>query len=106
MSEVPMATHQEQQNPAIPEELPLLPLLDHVVFPQTMIPLAVGQPPSVKLIDDVMVGDRMAGLVALRHPTERPAQPRPEDFYTVGTVAAVHKLVKMPDGTLRVAVQG
>ncbi len=100
------ATGQEQNAPQIPEELSVLPLRDHVVYPMTMMPLAVGQPPSIQLIDDALVSGRMIALVALRDPNERPDQVKPEDFYTIGTAANVHKLVKMPDGTLRVAVQG
>ncbi len=102
----------EQQPPVVPEqqelpeELSILPLLNHIVYPMTLIPLAVGQEASIKLIDDALVGGLMIGMVALRNPTERPEQTTPEDFYTVGTAANVHRLVKLPDGTLRVAVQG
>ena len=102
----------EQQPPVVPEqqelpeELSILPLLNHVVYPMTLVPLAVGQEASIKLIDDALVGGQMIGMVALRNPTERPEQASPEDFYTVGTAANVHRLVKLPDSTLRVAVQG
>src|SRR3954454_102315 len=100
--------HQTQplNNPQIPDELAILPLLGQVVYPMTMIPLAVGQPESIKLIDEAVVGGRMIVLVALRNADERPEHITPEDFFHVGTAANVHKLVKMPDGTLRVAVQG
>ena len=90
----------------LPEALAILPLLGTVVYPMTMMPLAVGQAQSIRLIDDALVAGQMIGMVALRHPTERPDEIKPEDFYTIGTAANVHKLVKMPDGTLRVAVQG
>ncbi len=90
----------------LPDELALLPLFGTVVFPMTMIPLAVGQESSIKLIDDALVGARMVALVALRNADERPDPIKPEDFYSIGVVANVHRLVKLPDGTLRVAVQG
>ncbi|MDQ5852076.1 MAG: endopeptidase La, partial [Chloroflexota bacterium] len=104
------APNQVQEPPPgaaqIPDELSILPLLGTVVYPLTMIPLAVGQESSIKLIDDALVAGRMIALVTLRNPTERPDPITPEDLYTIGTAANVHKLVKMPDGTLRVAVQG
>ena len=90
----------------LPDELAVLPLFGTVVFPMTMIPLAVGQESSIKLIDDAVVGGRMVALVALRNAEERPDPVKPEDLYSIGTVASVHRLVKLPDGTLRVAVQG
>lgn len=98
-------TYDEQTEIQIPDELPILPLLGTVVFPLMMMPLTVGQESSIRLIDDALVGQRMVVLVALRNPTERPEQITPDDFYHIGVAANVHKLVKMPDGTLRVAIQ-
>ncbi len=92
--------------PDIPEELALLPIFNNIVYPMTIIPLAIGQEQSIKLIDDALMGGRMIGLVSLRNTDARPEHVRPEDFYTVGCAASVHRLLKMPDGTLRVAVQG
>src|SRR5688500_12471792 len=84
--------------------LPVLPLKETVVFPESMTPLAVGQERSVKLIDDVVSGERMLALFTVRNPEADP--PLWEDVYGVGTVAVVHKMIKVPDGTLRILVQG
>jgi ATP-dependent Lon protease len=84
--------------------LPLLPLKATVVFPDSMTPLAIGQERSIKLIDDVVAADRELALVAVRHPDVE--EPGWDDLYEIGTAAVVHKLVRVPDGTLRVLVQG
>lgn len=89
----------------IPEELPILPLRGVVVYPQTAVPLTIGQPRSLKLVDDVMAGeDRLIGLVASKDPESD--APQPDDLYPVGTVAIVHRLFRAPDGTIRLLVQG
>jgi len=89
----------------IPAELPILPLRGVVVYPQTAVPLTIGQPRSIRLVDDVMAGeDRLIGLVASKDP-ELDA-PGPGDLYPVGTVAIVHRLFRAPDGTIRLLVQG
>ena len=89
----------------IPTELPILPLRGVVVYPQTAVPLTIGQPRSIRLVDDVMTGeDRLIGLVASKDPDLD--APGPEDLYPVGTVAIVHRLFRAPDGTIRLLVQG
>lgn len=89
----------------IPAELPILPLRGVVVYPQTAVPLTIGQPRSIRLVDDVMAGeDRLIGLVASKDPELD--KPGPEDLYSVGTVAIVHRLFRAPDGTIRLLVQG
>jgi len=90
--------------PDIPDELPILPLRGLVVYPQTAVPLTIGQPRSVRLVDDVVSGERLIGLVASRDPELE--APGPKDLYTVGTVAAIHRLFRAPDGTIRLLVQG
>jgi ATP-dependent Lon protease len=86
------------------QQLPVLPLKETVVFPESMTPLAVGQDRSVKLIDDVVSGERLLALFTVRDPEiETPGW---DDIYDVGTVAVVHKMIKVPDGTLRILVQG
>lgn len=90
--------------PDVPAELPILPLRGLVVYPQTAIPLTVGQPRSIKLVDDVVAGDRLIGLVTAKDPEME--TPGPEDVYTVGTLASVHRLFRAPDGTIRLLVQG
>jgi ATP-dependent Lon protease len=87
-----------------PEVLPILPLRGVVVYPQTAVPLTVGQPRSVKLVDEVVGGDKLVGLVAAVNPELE--SPGPNDLYRVGTVAIVHRLLRAPDGTLRLLVQG
>ena len=84
--------------------LPVLPLKETVVFPESMTPLAVGQERSVKLIDDVVSGERMLALFTVKREEADP--PGWDDLYRVGTVAVVHKMIKVPDGTLRILVQG
>jgi ATP-dependent Lon protease len=88
----------------IPKELPILPLRGVVVYPHTGVPLTIGQPRSIKLVDDVVSGDRLVGLVASRDPELE--TPGPDDLYQVGTVASVHRLFRAPDGTIRLLVQG
>ena len=95
---------EEEQGTEIPAELPILPLRGMVVYPQTAIPLTVGQPRSMKLVDDVVSGDRLIGLVTARNPELE--TPGPEDIYEVGTLAAIHRLFRAPDGTIRLLVQG
>ncbi len=87
-----------------PEQIPILPLRGLVVYPQTTIPLTVGQPRSVKLVDEAVAGDRLIGLVASRDPELE--TPGPDDIYTYGTVAQIHRLFRAPDGTIRLLVQG
>jgi len=84
--------------------LPVLPLKETVVFPESMTPLAVGQERSVRLIDDVVSGERMLALFTVEDEEADP--PGWSDLYRVGTVAVVHKMIKVPDGTLRILVQG
>jgi ATP-dependent Lon protease len=89
----------------LPQVLPILPLRGLVVFPNTAVPLTIGQPRSIRLVDDVMEADeRVIGLVASRNPQLE--APEPDDLYSVGTVAVVHRMFRAPDGTIRLVVQG
>ena len=88
----------------LPAQLPILALKDTVVFPQSMTPLAIGQERSIRLIDDVVAGDRLLALVTARDSSIE--APGFDDIYTVGTIAVVHKMLKIPDGTLRILVGG
>lgn len=90
--------------PDIPDELPILPLRGVVVYPLTGVPLTIGQPRSIKLVDDVVGGNRLVGLVSSKDPELE--TPGPDDLYRVGTVATVHRLFRAPDGTIRLLVQG
>jgi ATP-dependent Lon protease len=87
----------------LPAALPVLPLRDAVTFPETLIPLAVGQERSVALINDVLGGDRTIAMVASRNPEEE--SPAPEDLYEFGVAGVVARMLKVPDGTLRILVQ-
>jgi len=88
-----------------PEIIPILPLRGVVVYPQTAVPLTIGQPRSIKLVDDVSVTtEKFIGLVAARNPEIE--EPGPADLYTVGTIATVHRLFRAPDNTIRLLVQG
>ncbi|HEY9088535.1 MAG TPA: endopeptidase La [Anaerolineaceae bacterium] len=92
------------QNLDLPEQLPILPLRGLVVYPQTVVPLTVGQPRSIRLIDDAVSDQRMIGLVTSKDPELE--APGPEHLYSVGTVATIHRLFRAPDGTIRLLVQG
>jgi ATP-dependent Lon protease len=87
-----------------PDLLPILPLRGVVVYPNTAVPLTVGQLRSIKLVDDVVAGDKLVGLIAATNPELE--TPGPADLYRVGTIATVHRLLRAPDGTVRLLVQG
>src|SRR5574338_1297225 len=93
-----------EEAPKYPDVLPILPLRGIVVYPDTAVPLTVGQPRSIKLVDDVVGGDKLVGLVAAINPELE--TPGPKDLYRVGTIATVHRLLRAPDGTIRLLVQG
>jgi ATP-dependent Lon protease len=88
----------------LPEALPVLPLRDTVPFPDTLTPLAVGQERSVQLVNDVLGANRMLVMVASRDPENE--APGPDDLYDVGVVGVVARMIKVPDGSLRILVQG
>jgi ATP-dependent Lon protease len=88
----------------LPQALPVLPLKETVTFPDTLTPLAVGQERSIKLVDDVLAGNRMLVMVASREPELE--QPGPEQLYDVGVAGVVARMLKVPDGTIRILVQG
>src|SRR5438128_9784555 len=89
---------------AIPSELPILPLRDTVLFPNSFMPLAVARESSVRLIDDAIANGKLIAVFTQRDASiEEPAQ---DDLYTVGTATHIHKMFKLPDGSLRLIVQG
>ncbi len=88
----------------IPEELPILPLRNTVAFPYIVMPLAVGIPRSVRLIEDVDRGNRVVGLVAMKDPSVE--VPATSQVYQVGTAAIIHRVMRSDDGTLTVFIQG
>ena len=87
----------------LPSALPVLPLRETVPFPDTLTPLAIGQERSVQLVNDVLAGNRMLVMVASRKPELE--EPAPADLYEVGVVGVVARMLKVPDGTLRLLVQ-
>ena len=89
---------------SLPDILPILGLSDIVIFPGAVVPLLVETGPSLKLIDDIVAGDRLFGAVLQRKADV--AEPTPEDLYPVGCVSRLSKMVKFPDGTARVLVEG
>src|SRR5512139_3816669 len=92
------------QQVAIPSELPILPLRDTVLFPNSFMPLAVARESSVRLIDDAIGGGKLIGVFTQRDAAvEEPGQ---GDLYPIGTATHIHKMFKLPDGTLRLIVQG
>ena len=94
----------KDEAPKYPDVLPILPLRGVVVYPQTAVPLTVGQPRSIRLVDDVVGADKLVGLVAAVDPELE--SPGPNDLYKVGVIATVHRLLRAPDGTIRLLVQG
>src|SRR3990172_1337236 len=102
------ASREDQEVPReaeiVPEELPILPLRGAVVYPHTSVPLTIGQARSIKLVEHVAAGDRLIGLVASRDPELE--LPGPAEIYEYGTVAAIQRLFRVPDGTIRLIAQG
>ena len=88
----------------IPSELPILPLRNTVAFPFSMMPLSVGIPRSVNLVNDALKGDRLIGLVGMKYPEIE--EPLPGQTYEVGTIAKVEHVTRSADNSLQVIVQG
>ena len=89
---------------AIPPELPILPLRDTVLFPNSFMPLAVARESSVRLIDDAIANGKLIAVFTQKDAAiEEPVQ---ADLFGVGTATHIHKMFKLPDGSLRLIVQG
>src|SRR5213595_2876625 len=89
---------------AIPSELPMRPLRDTVLFPNSFMPLAVARESSVRLIDDAIANGKLIAVFTQRDASvEEPTQ---DDLHPVGTATHIHKMFKLPDGSLRLIVQG
>ena len=86
------------------QTLPVLPLRDIVVFPQMIVPLFVGRDKSVNALEAAMLGDKTVFLLSQKNPGDE--DPGADDLYDVGTVATVLQLLKLPDGTVKVLVEG
>ena len=88
----------------LPPQVGVLPLRDTVTFPDMLVPLNIGQPRSVELINEALRGDRVIGMVASRNAEIE--TPSPEDLHAVGVLGTVARMIRVPDGTLRVLIQG
>jgi ATP-dependent Lon protease len=98
-------TKNEQETPQIPNELPILPVRGVVVYPLTVIPLSVSQERDIRLVDEAVTsGNRLIGISVVKDTQVENAGPG--DLYTTGTFAVIHRLLRAPDGTVRLIVQG
>ncbi|MGC2424004.1 MAG: endopeptidase La [Nitrospirota bacterium] len=104
MAELNEQPQEEQQQVEIPDRLPLLPIRDIVIFPYMILPLFVGRDMSIKAIDDALSGNRLILLVAQKDLNTE--NPDPKDLYPVGTVGMIMRMLKLPDGRVKVLVQG
>src|SRR5689334_4715314 len=94
----------EELPPDLPDRLPVLPLRDTVTYPDTLTPLSVGQERSIQLVNDALVGNRMLVMLGSKDPDLE--TPDPDDLHTVGVAGVVARMLKVPDGSLRILVQG
>lgn len=94
----------ENKEHSLPIMLPVLPLRDVVVYPHMVIPLFVGREKSIKALEAAMIADKQILLVAQKHASED--DPKPEELYTMGTVSSILQLLKLPDGTVKVLMEG
>ena len=101
-----MSTEDEEalENEALPELVPLLPLRNTVLFPGVVIPITAGRDKSIQLIKDANKADKIIGVVAQRNENEE--NPCAKDIYTLGTVAQILRVLKMPDGNTTIIIQG
>src|SRR5579859_1804626 len=88
----------------LPAVVPILPLKDTVIYPLTAAPLAVGQERSLRLVEHVVAGNRLVALVAVKEPNVDRGEP--ENSFTVGTLAQISQVLRIPDGTVRLLVKG
>src|SRR5882672_2226130 len=88
----------------VPTQMPLLPLRDVVVFPHMVIPLFVGRPKSIKALETAMEAGKSIVLVAQKSAAKD--DPGPDDLYRIGSIANILQMLKLPDGTVKVLVEG
>ena len=95
----------ESTDPAweMPEVVPILPLKDTVIYPMTAAPLAVGQDRSLRLVEHVVAGNRLVALVAVKVPNVERGEP--ENSFTIGTLAQITQVLRIPDGTVRLLLK-
>jgi len=102
--EIPDVEEAAGRTEPLPDALPILPLRETVTYPDTLTPLAVGQERSIKLVNDVLSGNRLLAMVGSKDPEND--TPAPDDLYDVGVAGTVARMMRVPDGTLRILVQG
>ncbi|HEY6771790.1 MAG TPA: endopeptidase La [Solirubrobacterales bacterium] len=102
--EIPDVDEAARRAEPLPDSLPILPLRETVTYPDTLTPLAVGQERSINLVNDVLSGSRMLAMVASKDPELD--TPGPDDLFGVGVAGTVARMMRVPDGTLRILVQG
>ena len=88
----------------VPEKLPILPLRNNVLFPGVVIPITLGRDKSIKLIQDAYKGNKIIGVVSQKDSNIE--EPQYQDLYQTGTVAQIMKMLKMPDGSSTIIIQG
>jgi ATP-dependent Lon protease len=104
---IPLITSEDEEqmnNEETPLELPILPIRNTVLFPGVVLPITVGRDKSIKLVQDAYAGDRIVGVVSQQDQTVE--EPNFEDLHKIGTVAKIVRLLKMPDGSTTVIIQG
>ncbi|MCZ6714550.1 MAG: endopeptidase La [Deltaproteobacteria bacterium] len=102
--ERPVANDSPSCTFSIPRSLPLLPIRDAVVFPSMILPLFVGRDVSIHAVEAAVEGDRLLALVTQKD--SEVEEPTPEDLYSIGTVGMILRLMRLPDGRIKVLVQG
>ncbi|MFQ5569237.1 MAG: endopeptidase La [Rhodothermales bacterium] len=98
------ADEQEMSTSSVPDTLPILALRNTVLFPGVVLPITIGRDASLKLVKDASNADKLIGVVSQR--SSEIEDPTPEDLYETGTVATILKLIKMPDGSKSIVIQG
>jgi len=94
----------DANQPKIPAQLPILPMREAIIYPEIVAPLVLPAGPVTRMVDDALMGDRTIGLVAQKN--EETETPGPDDLYPVGVAVTIHRLLKAPDGSVRLIVQG
>lgn len=102
--DTPLEDSEAQPGFKLPEILPILPLRNVVVFPYMVVPVTVGQPRSLKLVEEAAKSDRIIGIVAMENPSE--SEPGPDALYQVGVVAQILRLMRAPDGNIHILIKG
>src|SRR5690554_5809382 len=104
---IPLITQEEEDdmhNAKFPSDIPILPLRNNVLFPGVVIPITVGRDKSIELIQYANQSDKVVGVISQKNPDVE--NPKGEDLHKIGTVATILRMLKMPDGTSTVIIQG